>query len=665
MGFLNKFTIKTKIIILIITSIIAVVLFASNLIVKDYEKLTQNRLLSRDVVLAINISNLVHELQKERGMTAGYIGSNGTKFMKMLPKQRKLTDERKQVLLRKLASMQAELSKQNDIQKNLQKASAMLKKLSTIRAKVDKLQIPLQKAIAFYTTLNGTLLDTIAMLAKKSDDATIAKKLISYVNFLYAKERMGIERAVLSAVFAKNYFTDALYEKFLRLISEQHAFLKTFSVTVDTNLLHTFHQLMENSAVKEVNNLEELAMNKAKEGGFGVDPTYWFSMMTKKINLMKQFEKVLQKDLINSIQYLIAHAKSVVVYSALFSVLVVTFQMIFGLLISRNIMKEIRTITSRLQYAAKTKDMTQLIEIESEDEIGVIVQSVNELIRASKEAIDRAKKATQENASIAAELNSTVMEIGKRVEDEAQIVANTTGKASSIQKPLAESVENLENSQEELQNANKKLEDAKESIENLLDTLKNSAENEKKVVAELHALVNATDEAKEVLNLIEDIASQTNLLALNAAIEAARAGEQGKGFAVVADEVRNLAEKSRKYVEEIHGTIGNLIDVIRGISDKIAKNVEDVSRLAQTSVEVENSVEEVTDAMEASVVKSNQSSEKMKAIVQEIENIIDEIKKINNISSSNARSVEEIATATEHLYKQIEDLTQILGEFKT
>lgn len=651
--------------ILIFISVFALAIISGNMVLKDYRVYKEDQILSHDVILAIHISNLVHELQKERGMTAGYLGSGGKKFVDMLPKQRRLTDEKKSVLLQNIAKLRQEIEKQKILKKRLDEALNFLKNLSEIRSQVDHMQIVPKKAIGYYTALNGKLLDTIALLASISTDAKIAKKLISYVSFLYAKERMGIERAVLSAVFAKNYFQKGMYEKFLKLLSEQQSFLKIFEVTAEPKLVRELREIMNSSSIKEVSRMEQVAVKKTNEGNFNIEPTYWFTTITKKINLMKKFETIMQKSLIKDIQTLQNKAKTEMIESSLFALTIIIFELLFGFFISRNIIREINTISDTLREIAKTKDLTKEINIKVEDEIGTIVDSVNELLRSTKVAIEHAKNATQENASIAAELNSTVLEIGKRAEDEAQIVANTTEQASSVQVPLTESVQNLENAQEELQIANKKLDQTKKSIDNLLHTLKNNAENEKRVVEELRALVQATDETKEALNLIEDIANQTNLLALNAAIEAARAGEQGKGFAVVADEVRNLAEKSRKYVEEIHGTIGNLIHAINVITEKISKNVDDINTLAQNSEEVENNVEDVTDAMKIGVEKSTESSEKIKSIVQNIEDIIEEIKKINTISSSNARSVEEIATATEHLYKQIEDLTEILGEFKT
>ena len=540
-----------------------------------------------------------------------------------------------------------------------------MQKISVIRQEVTNLAIPVKQAIGFYTKTNAKLLDVIALLAKDSSNVEVATNMIGYVNFLYAKERMGIERAVLSAVFAADRFLPGLYEKFLNLLSEQKTYLKMFQLTADLKLVKLYKKMANNDAFFQVSKMEEIALQKAKEGSFGIDPVVWFKTITNKINLVKEFETKFQKFLLHKINTIISESKNNIIIASAESVFIILFMLIFGYLLAKNISDEIQIAKDTVNEIAVDKDLTKHIDIDSEDEIKEIAESINQMIDASRLAIDKAKNATQENASIAAELNSTVMEIGKRAEEEAEVVSVTTQKANDIQVPLTESVEDMNLAQEELQIANEKLETAKSNIQSLLDTVRESAENEKNIVKELQSLIAATEETKEALDLIEDIATQTNLLALNAAIEAARAGEQGKGFAVVAEEVRNLAEKSRSYVEEIHETIGKLIEMIQVISKNISKNVDEIAKLSESSKEVEQNVEEVAKAMEISVERSSISSVRISNITNEIKMVIEEIRKINEISSSNARSVEEISTATDHLYRQIEELTAILDEFKT
>ncbi|WP_281951061.1 methyl-accepting chemotaxis protein [Nitrosophilus kaiyonis] len=665
MGFLKDMTIKAKLILLVAISVFSTAILSYILISNNYHDLNKNQDIKREIYLAIKISNLVHELQKERGRTAGFLGSGGKKFSMEIKEQRKLTDKRKKELENFIKSESFE--KINiKIKNRFKKANNLLQIINKVRNKIDSFKINAKDAISYYTKMNGLFLDTIAMVSKKAHNEKLAKELIAYTNFLLSKERAGIERAVLSNTFARDKFLPGFFVKFITLISEQKSFLKSFEVAAPQNFINYYKQTLKGKAVDEVKRMENIAIEKANIGGFNIDPSYWFKEITMKINLLKKVEDYISKELIKSIDIEISKEEKNILINSIYTIVAIFITLLLGYLIAyRSINLPISKIRNILEDIAHNKDLTKKIELDTKDEIGEIATSINEVLSSSKNAIIQAKIAAQEDASIAAELSSTAMEIGKRAEEEATIVSETTNKANATKSPLEESIKSLDASSSDISKANEKLESTKETILNFIDIVKESAENESKVVKDLENLVKRADETKDVLDLIENIANQTNLLALNAAIEAARAGEHGKGFAVVAEEVRNLAEKSGEHVETINETINRLISSINEISNLISNNAKEFVKLTDSASKVEKDVDEITEVMETTVNKSKDSSTKIKEISKEIEEIIADIDKINEISSSNARSVEEIATATEHLYKQIEDLSNLLDQFKT
>jgi methyl-accepting chemotaxis protein len=310
-------------------------------------------------------------------------------------------------------------------------------------------------------------------------------------------------------------------------------------------------------------------------------------------------------------------------------------------------------------------DLTRSIPIQSKDEIGQTAEKINGFIAKVRETVAAAINAGSENASVSNELSSTATQVGKRAEDTSVIVSDATQMSIRVKEELAGSLEEAKRSKEEIEQAHQKLTGAKKSILKMASDVHSGAQNEIELARRIEQLSQDAEQVKNVLEIIADIAEQTNLLALNAAIEAARAGEHGRGFAVVADEVRKLAERTQKSLVEINATINVIVQAIADTSEQMNQNSKKMESLASMANDAEKEIADTADIMDKATDSGERTVNDFFETGKKIDAIVKKVEEINTITADNTRSIEEIASAAEHLSQMTENLNQTLSKFKT
>ena len=348
--------------------------------------------------------------------------------------------------------------------------------------------------------------------------------------------------------------------------------------------------------------------------------------------------------------------------------LAIIFVIVIGIffVITRSIKHSVESAKSACIRMRAHKDLSESIHTGTKDEINDIICAINELILDVKEAINHAKLNAAENASVAEELSSTSLQIGNRAEEESSVVHATSHDAKDVAQAIHVASEQSEKVKESTLKAQNSLLGAQKLLNETIEHLTLTAQTESHINDRLTHLSKEAEQVKSVLDVIGDIADQTNLLALNAAIEAARAGEHGRGFAVVADEVRKLAERTQKSLFETNATVNVIVQSILDISAEMNDNAKRIQDLCLFSEQVTTQTHDAVVMLDTSVQETKTVVETSHHNVHLIQKtIIEKLSHINALSSSNARSVEEIAGAAEHLSKLSCNLSDTLSQFKT
>ena len=658
MKLLKNLRLKNKLLI-IITPLLLTLIFISSSRIDDLNQLSkQMEKTSQLARLSTYNSALVHELQKERGLTAGYLGSNGENFSRQLAEQQKTVDSTRAYRSEYLSSLSGEIDNAIIITQ-IDKITNDFRRLATIRRRVSQLDINAPEAISYYTNLNGHLLAVATSIANLSGNAAISQEIISYDNFLQGKERAGIERAVLANAFASKQFSNDGFEKFIRLVSEQNTYFGNFTKQASAETKSMYSAAMRAPVIKEI----ALYRDDAKSEKFQSDANDWFDAATQRINILKTIEDELSTALIDNSLSLLNKANNTLVFTCIIIALGIVSSLVLSSYILKIITDQISALQITMRQAQSANDLTIRAKIICQDEVGDIAKDLNLMLEKFSAVIDDIRKSSMQLAAASEETTTTISHNAGELQKQQQ---ETDQLATAIHEMSATAQEMSNNTQL----ASDAINDASHQVDagnslvilavNSIESLARDIQHAGDIIGNLH---DSSSAITGVLDVIKSVADQTNLLALNAAIEAARAGEQGRGFAVVADEVRSLAQRTQESAGEIERIItsfqGDTSTANTAITGSKEKTSESVNNARSIQGMLSNISTAITTTQNMSSLLASASKEQVEVSAEVSVNVT----RISDISRQNAVGSSQIAITANDQARLASNLQSLADSF--
>ena len=574
---------------------------------------TQLEHLQELALFAPRVSSLVHELQKERGMSAVFLNSGGQQLAAELPGQRHLTDER-------LAGVRAAATSRSldafpaSVQDTINRGLSALGELDARRADISAKRLAAPDSNKYFTGVIALLLAVPREAVKSSGSPTVTTRLMAYYSYLMVKERAGQERANGAVGFAAGQFTPVQYRTYLTVLAEQQAFLAEFGTYATPDQQAFAHQTVSGPAAEEFERMRKVAVETGAGAPLGdITGSRWFGAATARIDLMKRVEDRLAGDLETFAETAAGDARRTLTIEGGAAIAAVILSLVLAIWLARGITRPILGMTETMRKLAHGDKSVEVPAKDNKDEIGAMGQAV-QVFKDSMIETERLRDEQEaQKQRAAAERRQATLDMAAKFEDSVGgIVANVTSRANELQATAQSMAATAEQTTRQTTAVAAASEEATANVQ----TVASAAEQLTASVHEIgkqiglssqmigdavkqtgaandrvQGLAASADKIGEVVRLISDIAGQTNLLALNATIEAARAGDAGKGFAVVASEVKALANQTARATEDIAAQV-------RAIQEATDASVESIHGVNQTIAKVNEAATSIASAIE-------------------------------------------------------------------
>jgi methyl-accepting chemotaxis protein len=583
--------------------------------------------------LAHRAGDLVHELQTERGMSVGYVGSRGDRFASQLSEQRRQTDTQFTRFQQQWADVEA-MANDPLVAPHVSVIEQRMAEMRGLRTSVDSFDLDQAEVIAAYTQLVEGLLGMVGRTPSFTEEGRVSRRLSAYHALLSLKETAGVERAVLTQAFSANGMSQEAFRHFNLLIGEESAFLESFHSLASLEMLDLLDAAMSHEEASQLGMMRQIAVSRGIDGGFSINPQRWFDTQTGKIDRLKDVGDMQIAAVREQAAALSTAARNSLWRYAFFSLASVLVASVLSLLIVRSIVVPLRNALDLIR--TRDGDLTQRLAEPGSDELSRLYAAFNESTASMESLVASIQQGARGVGSASGEIAQGNEDLASRTEEQSASLVETATSMEQMTSTVRQSADNARQASSMTEQAVVQAEQASAVAEEARRAMLQISEANRQVTA--------------IIEAIDGIAFQTNLLALNASVEAARAGEHGRGFAVVAGEVRKLASRSAEEAERIRQLIGATTQRVETGNGLVGQTSDALAAIARDVKQAAALVSEI------SMASTEQSSG--------IEQINQAVAQLEDTTQQNAALVEQVATASRSLDDQAGEMARLITRFR-